>query len=141
MVDIEKKFSEALTQEKVEAVCQILSDNKGRMVLALDVRDISKSAEAMIIVSANSVRHAQGLADHTAKSVAEWNYEMLGMEGYKSGQWILMDLNDVLVHIFQADVRDFFNLEGLWSGAPEMCRMDGGTDDSDDLWDGLEDDL
>ena len=68
-----------------------------------------------MVVSAKGVRHAQSLADNTLEKLAAENIEYLGMEGYQTGDWILLDLNDIIIHIFQEDNRGFYNVEGLWS--------------------------
>ena len=86
-------------------------------MLALDVSGLASFAETLIIVTATSVRQAQALADDVLERCKQEAIEFLHMEGYNSGQWILLDLNDVVVNIFQSDARELFNLEGLWSGA------------------------
>ena len=108
------KYSTMPTDEKATLVAGFLHEKKGVDVLALDVRAISTAAEAMIIVSATSVRQAQALADNLSDFCSEQGIEYMGMEGYASAQWLLVDLNDVIVHVFQEETRSFFNLEGLW---------------------------
>lgn len=103
------------TIDKAKAVAGWLHDKKAIDVRAIDVRGLSPITEALVIATATSVRHAQGLANHLLDTVAEEKLEYLGMEGFQQGAWILVDLNDVLVHIFQADNRGFYNIEGLWS--------------------------
>lgn len=102
-------------RDKAVLVAGWLLEKKARDVLALDVADINPICEAMVVVSAANVRQAQALADHVLECCAEEGISYLGMEGYRLGQWVLLDLNDVTVHIFQEDVRPFYNLEGLWS--------------------------
>ena len=84
----------------------------------------------MVLVSATSVRHAQGLADHILEEAGRANYEFLHMEGYQNGAWILLDFNDVVVNIFQKDARLLYNIEGLWSGVkPLLDERDEADDD------------
>jgi ribosome-associated protein len=66
------------------------------------------------------MKHAQALADAVLARSAESSIEFLSMEGYQTGEWILMDLNDVLIHIFQSELREFYNIEGMWSEAPRI---------------------
>ncbi|MFO7596959.1 MAG: ribosome silencing factor [Desulfocurvibacter africanus] len=107
------------TTDKVKTVATWLRDKKAIDIIALDVRGISPITESLVVVTASSVRHAQGLANHILDKVSEEKLEYLGMEGSQQGSWILIDLNDVLVHIFQTDNRQFYNIEGLWSeGTP-----------------------
>jgi len=102
-------------RDKAVLVAGWLLEKKAREVLALDVADINPICEAMVVASAANVRQAKALADHVLERCAEEGISYLGMEGYRLGQWVLLDLNDVTVHIFQEEVRPFYNLEGLWS--------------------------
>lgn len=104
-------------QEKTARILEWLTEKKGRDMLALDLSGLAGFAETLIIATATSVRQAQALADDILEQCKESRIEFLHMEGYNSGQWILLDLNDVVVNIFQAEARTLFNLEGLWSGA------------------------
>ena len=102
---------------KAAEIALWLREKKAFEVMAFDLKGLCSVAEAMLVATAASIRHGQGIADHLLKRVREGKLEMLGMEGYAAGQWILVDLNDVLVHIFQKDTRRTINLEGLWSDA------------------------
>ncbi len=117
----EKKFSTASTAVKVEQIAGRLLEKKARGLLALDLAAERSLYEAAVIVSATSVRHGQGLADFVLDLCKEADYEFLHMEGYTVGQWILLDLNDVVVHIFQPDSRDLFRLDDLWPAAPVIA--------------------
>lgn len=108
---------------KMRVVAGWLDDKQALDIIALDVAGICGIAEGLVLASANSVRHAQALADHVLKSAKELGVEFMGMEGYRGGSWILLDLNDVLVHIFRPEARQFYNLEGLWSEA-EPVELD-----------------
>lgn len=108
------------TTDKMRAVAAWLDDKQAQNIVALDVSGICGIAEGLVICSAKSVRHAQALADHMLKAAKDNGVEYLGMEGYKGGGWVLIDLNDVLVHIFKEETRQFYNLEGLWSEADEL---------------------
>ena len=112
-----QNYSNASTKEKVAGMVSWLADKKGRNILALDLAKENSLSEAVIIVSATSVRHGQGLAEHMLREARKHNYEFLSMEGQTVGQWILLDFNDVVVHIFQPDSRELFRLGDLWPGA------------------------
>jgi ribosome-associated protein len=113
------------TIEKMRFTAGLLDEKQANDIAALDVAGICGIAEGLVIVSASSVRHAQALADHLLAAAKEHGVEYMGMEGYKGGSWILVDLNDVLVHIFHPETRQFYNLEGLWS---EAGRVDTGLE-------------
>lgn len=112
-----KQFSEDSTERKTGSVAEWLLEKKAGNLLALDLSGLNAPVEAVIIVSASSMRHAQGLADHVLQSCKERRYEYLSMEGYTTGSWILLDLNDLVVHIFQSEYRDLFRLDDLWPSA------------------------
>jgi len=112
-----KKKIDLDTVRKAILVASWLHEKKGRDIVALDVTGLSPICEAMVAVSATSARQAKALADHTLAMCAERGIAYLGMEGYRTGQWILVDMNDVLVHIFLEETREFYNIEGLWSEA------------------------
>jgi ribosome-associated protein len=108
------------TRYKARMIVSWLEDKQARDVVALDVRAINSITEAVLIASAANARHAQALADTLMEKFSEQDLEVLGMEGYRPGSWILIDCNDVVVHIFQENERGFYNLEGLWSKAPQL---------------------
>ncbi len=107
-------------QDKSGRIVAWLREKQAEDVLSLDVRDISSCTEAMVIVSAQNMRHAQALADWTLTKLGETGMEVLGIEGYHPGHWILVDANDVVLHIFQTEYRTFYNLDGLWREAPRL---------------------
>mgnify|MGYP006303359293 CR=1 FL=1 len=107
-------------RDKVTSIVHWLEDKKGRDIVALDVTAVNSLTEAVIIVSAATVRHAQSLADGLMQHFGEKGYEYLGLEGYQVGTWILIDGNDVIIHIFQEEARSFYHLESLWTEAPRL---------------------
>ncbi|SME95570.1 ribosome silencing factor [Desulfovibrio gilichinskyi] len=110
-----KKFKEIETKEKLQLIAEWLDEKQAIDVVAIDVTGICPISEIVMVVSAKGVRHAQSLADNILEKLAIENIEYLGMEGYQTGDWILLDLNDIIIHIFQEDNRAFYNVEGLWS--------------------------
>ena len=109
------------TLEKVKNIVGWLLDKKALELLALDLSRENGPSEAVVIVTATSMRHGQGLADHALQSARDENFEYLNMEGYVVGQWILLDLNDVVVHIFQSESRALFRLDDLWPAASVLA--------------------
>ena len=114
---MKKTHSTASTAEKSAAILQWLEEHKGKNPVALNLSGQNACTECMIVVSATSVRHAQSLADGLSLFCKEQHFEFLRVEGKQTGQWILLDLNDIVVHIFQEAVRDLYRLESLWAGA------------------------
>jgi ribosome-associated protein len=108
------------TSEKMRALAGWLDEKKARRIKALDLSGLSSVADGLLVATADSARHAQALADHLLAMAGEAGMAYLGMEGYRTGTWILLDLGDVLVHLFQEPARLFYNLEGLWAEAGEL---------------------
>lgn len=116
----DKKFSQIPSEEKARMVAQWLTEKQGERVMIMDVSQISSVTDMTLIVSARGIKHAQALANHLLEKTAESSIEFLGMEGQQTGEWVLVDLNDVLVHIFIEELRDFYNIEGMWAEAPRL---------------------
>jgi len=94
---------------------QALEDLKGRDLVQIDIRDKSSIADAMIVATGTSRRHVISLANAVRIAAKKADHPPLGVEGEDSGDWVLVDLGDVIVHVMQADTRDFYALEKLWS--------------------------
>ena len=101
-----------------ELVVAVLDDLKAQSVLRLDVRHLTTMTDAMVIASGRSDRHVRAIAQALVERCKEAGLEPIGIEGMESGEWILVDLGDVIVHIMLPKVRDFYSLEKLWDIAP-----------------------
>ncbi|MEH8020043.1 ribosome silencing factor [Rheinheimera metallidurans] len=88
---------------------------KGRDIITLDVRGKSSVTDFMIVCSGTSNRHTRSIADYIAAEVKKAGIETLGIEGQGSGEWVLLDLDDVVVHVMLEESRNFYQLEKLWS--------------------------
>lgn len=113
------------TAQKSQLLAALLDEKQGEEIVVLDVTGICPIAEHIIVVSARGQRHAQSLADAALHLAKEKNLISFGMEGYDSGSWILVDLNDIIIHVFQEDIRKFYNIEGLWSEGKRLPAPTG----------------
>lgn len=120
MLTAQPKFSPAPVRDKVAAVVRRLREKKGADIVALDLAGENTLYDAVVICTARSVRHGQGLADYLLDSAPEDIPEYLRMEGHALGSWILLDFNEVVVHIFQTESREMFRLEDLWPWSPVL---------------------
>jgi ribosome-associated protein len=120
-----KKYSEALTTDKAASIAAWLTEHKAADLVCLNVAGNCAFTDCLLVLTASSVRHAQSLADGISALCTEQNFEFLRMEGYQAGQWILVDLNDIVINIFQPSVRDLYKLESLWQ-MPERPSPDHG---------------
>lgn len=106
--------------EKAEIIANWLTEKKAEDLLMLQHEEENAPAETSIIVTATSIRHGQGLADFVLAQCRKEGFDFLQMEGFAVGMWILLDVNDVVVHIFQQDTRLLYNLDDLWANASVM---------------------
>ena len=109
--------------ELEKVVLAALSDMKAVNVKLLDVRGLTDVADTMIIASGTSDRHVRAIADQVALKAKEHGARARGIEGQRDGEWVLVDLQDVLVHVMLPRVREFYALEQLWE-APAAQRKD-----------------
>jgi ribosome-associated protein len=99
-----------------QAVTSALDDMKAINVRVLDVRALTDIADTMVIASGNSDRHVRSIAERVVEKARAAGFRPLGTEGARDGEWVLVDLQDVLVHVMLPRVREFYGLERLWDG-------------------------
>lgn len=99
------------------AVIDALDDVKGFDITTMDVRKLTNMTSYMIVASATSSRQAKAMGDNVRTKLKEKGYEVRGTEGEKDGEWVLVDLNDIVVHIMVPTTRAYYNLEQLWGDA------------------------
>jgi len=102
------------TSAKKKLVIAALEDIKAHDILAIDVRKVTPIFDWIILASADSGRQTKALARHVRDKLKEAGSAIVGTEGEESGEWILVDAGDIVAHVMQPAVRDFYNLEELW---------------------------
>lgn len=105
-------------ENKIRQIALWMVDKKGTNLTALDVRGLSPLTECVFLATARSARHAQALAEELLQHFKDLKWDFFGVEGLKQGQWILVDANEVIIHIFQEEFRLLYNIEGLYTKAP-----------------------
>lgn len=104
-----------MSEKNLQNICKkSLEDNKAEDILALDIEGISSFADVIMIATANSNRHAKSLADKLVESIKANDKNILNVEGKVESGWILVDCGGVVVNIMKEDIREFYDLEGLW---------------------------
>jgi ribosome-associated protein len=97
-----------------DIVTAALDDMKAVNVKVLDVRGLTDIADTMVIASGNSDRHVRSIADRVVEKAKAAGFRPLGMEGERDGEWVLVDLQDIILHVMLPRVREFYGLERLW---------------------------
>ncbi|OQO70863.1 ribosome silencing factor [Enterococcus villorum] len=106
------------SKEQLKIAVKAADSKRAEDIVALDVRKVSLLADYFMICSANSERQLHAITEEIIEKEEENKYEVKRIEGKEGGKWILIDLGDVIVHVFHAPERSFYNLEKLWSDAP-----------------------
>src|SRR5918912_1599347 len=106
---------------RATAVAQAGLDKKAEDVLVLDVRGLTSYADYFVLMTADSERQAGAIADAVDERLEAQGATKVGVEGYESGRWILIDYGDVVAHVFNREARGFYDLEGLWADAPRFA--------------------
>jgi ribosome-associated protein len=103
------------SKELSELVVAALEDVKAIDIVTLDVRNMTSVTDYMIVASGTSNRHVKALIENVAEKARAAGHRPIGIEGEEGGEWVLLDLQDALVHVMLPKVREFYNLEKLWS--------------------------
>ena len=98
-------------------VLTILDDAKAESIVTIDLKGKSAIGDHMVIASGRSQRHVGAIADQIVKKLKDLRYGRARVEGTPHCDWVLIDAGDVIVHVFRPEVRDFYNLEKMWSAA------------------------
>jgi ribosome-associated protein len=99
-----------------EVVLAALADMKAVDVRAIDVRGYTDITDTMVVASGTSDRHVKSIADRVLQRCKEAGFRPFGMEGERDGEWVLVDLQDVVLHVMLPRIRQFYALEKLWEG-------------------------
>jgi ribosome-associated protein len=103
---------------KQRLVVEALEDVKGRDIIVFNTARLPSMFERVVIASGDSNRQVKALSDRVQERVREMGARVYGVEGESAGEWVLVDLGDVVVHIMHPTVRSFYNLEEIWGGKP-----------------------
>ena len=103
------------TENMLSIIVSALNEKKGEDIKVIDISNISVIADYFIIASGSNINQIQRMADEAAERMHKEGYTLRQIEGYDTANWILMDFNDVIVHIFNKENRLFYDLERVWS--------------------------
>ena len=112
-------------EQLVKVAVAALEDMKGQDITIIDVRGKTSVTDFMVIASGTSSRHVKSMANEVLEKVKEQGVRPIGSEGLDGGEWALLDLGDVVVHVMQVSTRQFYDLERLWQGAEQSRAQHG----------------
>jgi ribosome-associated protein len=113
------KKQEMLSEDLVKLTIAALEDIKAQDITTIDVREKTSITDFMVIASGTSSRHVKSLVDNVLEKVKEKGVRPIGSEGLDTGEWALLDLGDIVVHVMLPTARQFYDLERLWQGAEQ----------------------
>lgn len=102
-------------EKKLSIITKACEDKNGIDIKALNISNLTPIADYFVIVSGNSSTQAQGIANEIEDKMFEAGFNRISKDGYQSGRWILLDFEDIIVHIFHREEREYYDLERLWT--------------------------
>jgi ribosome-associated protein len=105
-------------------IAETAEGRKAQRIVCLDVRELASFADTFVIVTGTSDRHVRSIADAIQAALKGRGDPALGSEGYDEGRWVLLDFGDTIVHVFQPEARDHYDLERLWSDAADLDPLE-----------------
>jgi ribosome-associated protein len=101
--------------ELLKRIVTSLEDDKAEAIVTIDLEGRSSLCDAAVIASGRSSRHVMSIAEHLARRLKEQGYGTRPVTGAAQGDWVLVDAGDIIVHVFRPEVRDYYDLEGMWN--------------------------
>ncbi|HVE92906.1 MAG TPA: ribosome silencing factor [Actinomycetota bacterium] len=111
--------------ELVRVAAEAASDKKAQAIVALDVRELLAITDYFLICSGTSERQVRTISDEITKQLRESGARIIRREGEREAQWILLDYEDFVIHVFGAEQREYYDLERLWKDAPRVAVLSG----------------
>ena len=124
MQQVKKEHRKKTSLELVKLCVRAAKEKKAEDPVILDVRKLCSFTDYFVVISGRSTRHVQGLAEAIESELRSKRLSTSKSEGLREGTWVLLDYNDVVVHIFYSETRKFYDIEGLWHDAPRISLDD-----------------
>ncbi len=108
------------SKKLAQTIAKIADDKKGQDIVVLDLKNLSAFTDYFVICSGTSDRQVKTIAGAIEGELKKKDVSALGVEGYQTGHWVLVDYGDVVAHVFYHDERHYYQLEKLWADAPQL---------------------
>ena len=117
-------------EQLTSVVCQAIADNKGTNISILDVEEVSPVGERLVLCTASATKQVRAIADSILLTLKKEHQRLpYGVEGRGVDVWVLLDYGSLVVHIFQPETRDYYDLDGLWMEAPRLSLESFGVEE------------
>ncbi len=103
------------TQKKLDIIKESIENKKGADMKVLDIQDLTTMTDYFVIVSGNSVPQVHAISDNIVEEMEKAGFTPYHTEGFNEGRWVILDFEDIIVHVFHREERDFYGLERLWT--------------------------
>lgn len=104
----------------VNNIVKAIDSKKGKEILVLNLQELTTLTNYFVIATGGSNKNVQAICDEVEEKMQEQGARLWNKEGYDNGEWVLLSYDDVIVHIFQAETREFYKLEHIWKDAPSV---------------------
>ena len=119
-----QKTKSLSSKELLKFTLKSMENDKGINIVSIDLIGRSSIADYMIVASGNTVRQVTAMANNLIKKYKEMGLRLSSPEGMSNGDWVLIDANDILIHIFRPEVREFYSLEKMWAKKQDNVQSD-----------------
>ncbi len=110
---------------EIRLVLEVLEEHRAADVTVLDLRELSDATDYFIIATGSSDTHVRALTERLAETLKKMGAQLHHIEGLQAGRWVLLDFVDFVIHVFHPTLREFYQLERLWSDAPSLVSSGG----------------
>lgn len=114
--------AQSVADDTLNLILSRLDDMKAEETVTIDLRGKSAFSDYMVVTTGRSNRHVGAVAENVAKGLKETGHKSIHVEGLPNCDWVLIDSGDVIVHVFRPEVREFYNLERLWTQSPVAAK-------------------
>lgn len=108
------------SKDKALEIARLALDKKASDLILLEMKNLVPYTDYFVICSGESTQQVKTISEHIEDALAKWKIKPMGVEGRSPGRWVLLDYNDVIVHVFERETREYYMLEKLWLDAPRV---------------------
>lgn len=112
-------YGDEVAHRALELVLASLEDSKAEDIVSIDIAGKSALGDYMVVVSGRSSRHVSAITEHLVSDLKDEGYGGSRVEGLETGDWVLIDTGDIIIHVFRPEIREFYNIEKMWA-APDF---------------------